>query len=136
MARSEKRWVRVRKLTREEKDQISSRCEDFLEDYLRPTFLPEIRPTEWNYPVEIFGKWRGHRYSFIVRFRSGFPATRGEEFEFPFARLDHVEEKLDERLFDVMWKRHTGQWWPIKSKLELAEALREIRENEVLHPPT
>ncbi|WP_022729105.1 DUF3024 domain-containing protein [Fodinicurvata sediminis] len=135
MAKTEKRWVRIRKLTREEKEDMACRCERFLEEFLRPTFIPEIRPSEWNYPVDLFGKWHGHRYSFIVRYRSGFPDTDGEEFDAPFARLDHVEEKPDRVLFDVMWKRHTGQWWPIKPELELEDALQEIRENEVLHPP-
>jgi hypothetical protein len=43
---------------------------------LEPKFLPGIKPTEFNYPIDILGKWRGGNYSFIVRFRSGFPENK------------------------------------------------------------
>jgi hypothetical protein len=42
---------------------------------------PVIRPTEFNYAVDICGKWRGTRYRFIQRYRSGFPENLGEEFD-------------------------------------------------------
>lgn len=35
---------------------IASR-ETFIRDVLKPRFLPEIRPTEWNYVIDIHGAW-------------------------------------------------------------------------------
>jgi hypothetical protein len=55
-----------------------------------PRFLPEIRPTEFNYPIAIYGKWHGNKYRFITRFRSNHPNSIRPEFEAPFARLDYV----------------------------------------------
>lgn len=37
---------------------ITAACEAFIRDVLKPRFLPEIRPTEFNYCVDIFGEWR------------------------------------------------------------------------------
>ncbi len=96
--------------------------------------MPETRPTEFNDPVDIFGKWRGRKYSFITRYRSGFPENLGEEFDSPFTRLDHVEECLDETRFDVMWHRHTGQWWCLHSVVTLEQALRLIDTESLLLP--
>jgi hypothetical protein len=78
----------------EQKTAIAVACERFIGEMLKPRFLSEIRPTQFNYPIDIFGKWRGSKYRFITRYRSGFPHNLGEEFDSPFTRLDHVEECL------------------------------------------
>ena len=135
MAKSERRWVRVRTLDPQEKRAIAARCERFITETVKPRFLPEIRPTRFNYPVDIFGKWRGDKYSFITRYRSGFPDNAGEEFDSPFARLDHAPEHLQEARFDVMWRRHTGQWWRLHACVSLEEALHLIETDPHLWPP-
>src|SRR5438552_3125520 len=117
--------VRAGPLTPEDKAGITAECEDFI-SRLKLRFLPEIRATPFNYPVDIFGKWRGSKYSFITRYRSGHAENRGEEFDAPFARLDHVEECFAEIRFDVMWKRHTGEWYRLHRSLTLKNALTEI----------
>jgi hypothetical protein len=134
MRKREKRWVRVRALTREEKTTIAAACERFIGDTLKPRFLPEVRPTKFNYPVDIFGKWRGSQYSFITRYRSGFPDNLGEQFNAAFTRLDHVEECPAETRFDVMWRRHTGQWWRLHSSVSLQEALQLLKTESLLQP--
>jgi hypothetical protein len=66
-----------------EKARITAACERFIEQILKPRFLPAIVPTPFNYPVDIQGKWQGPRYRFIQRYRSGFPENLGEEFDAP-----------------------------------------------------
>jgi hypothetical protein len=127
-------WTWVKALDPGQKASIAAVCERFIAETLRPRFLPEIRPTEFNYPVDIFGKWRGNKYSFITRYRSGFPDNAGEEFSAAFTRLDHLEECLNDLRFDVMWHRHTGQWWRLHSGVPLEDALRLIETDELLHP--
>jgi hypothetical protein len=134
MPRTKARWVRAKALSATEKSAIAATCGDFIARKLKPRFLPEIRPTEFNYPVDIFGKWRGSKYSFITRYRSGFSDNLGEEFDSPFARLDHVEEHLSDTRFDVMWLRHTGKWWRLHSSVTLKEALQLIEADELLWP--
>ena len=102
MAKLEPRWVRVKPLSPQEKAAIAASCEGFIAEFLKPRLLPEIRPTAFNYPIDIFGRWRGNRYSFITRYQSGFAHNAGEEFDSPFTRLDHLEECIAETRFDVM----------------------------------
>ena len=136
MAKRTKVWVRVRVLPAEEKAAIAAICGRFIAETLKPRFLPEIKPTRFNYPVDLFGQWRGSKYSFVLRYRSGWPDNEGEEFNSAFTRLDHVEENLTETRFDVMWHRHTGQWWRLHSSAILEEALRLIETTPPLQPHT
>ena len=78
----ERVWARVKSLTPQEKADIAAACERLVAEVLKPKFLPEIRPSQFNYPIDIFGKRRGSSYSFIVRHRLGFPdnARRGIQF--------------------------------------------------------
>lgn len=125
-------WVKA--LATAEKATIAASCGRFIAETLKPRFLPEIRPTQFNYPIDIFGKWRGSKYSFIMRYRSGFPDNAGEEFDSAFTRLDHVEECLAGTRFDVMWHRHTGQWWRLHSSVTLEDALHLIETEPLLQP--
>jgi hypothetical protein len=61
------------KLSVAEKLAITAECEKLIASVLIPRFLPKIRPTEFNYPIAIYGKWHGNKYRFITRFRSDHP---------------------------------------------------------------
>jgi hypothetical protein len=113
-----------------EKSAIVVACESFIRDVLKPRFLPAIQPTEWNYPIDIRGSWAAGRYRFMQRFRSGMDRNRGEEFDIPFARIDYMGPNQ----FDIYWMRHTGQWWQLHRGVSLAEALRILETDKVLHP--
>jgi hypothetical protein len=113
-----------------EKARVTAACERLIADFMKPRFLPEIRPTQFNYPVDIFGKWRGAQFRFIQRYRSGFPDNLGEEFDAPFARLDWISRDR----FELQWHRHTGQWWRLYSGLTLDEAIQTIKADGHLQP--
>lgn len=135
MARN-KQWIRTTRapqpapLDETEKRAIIAACEAFIRDILKPRFLPEIRPTKWNYMIDIHGAWMSHRYRFMQRYRSGMEHNRGEEFDAPFARIDRVGRDR----FDIYWMRHTGKWWRLHSGVTLVEALRILEADGVLHP--
>ena len=134
MPDQKKRWVRVRALTKDDKAAIDAACAQLIANWLKPRFLPEIRPTMYNYPVDLIGKWRGSKYSFITRYRSGFENNSGQEFDAAFIRLDHVEECLSEIRFDIMWHRHTGQWFRLHAAVTLEDALHLIKTDGLLYP--
>jgi hypothetical protein len=113
-----------------EKARVIEACERLIADFFKPRFLPEIRPTSFNYPVDILGKWRGAQYRFVQRYRSGFPENLGEEFDAPFARLDWISPDR----FDIQWHRHTGQWWRLHRALTLTSAINAIKADGHLHP--
>ena len=115
----------------QEKQAIVAACETFIRDFLKPRFLPEIRPTQWNYVVEIRGAWAGRRYRFMQRYRSGMADNLGEEFDAPFARIDRMKRDW----FDIYWMRHTGRWWRLHTGAPLVEALRILETDGTLHPP-
>lgn len=113
-----------------EKASITEACDQLIGEFLKPRFLPAIRPTEFNYPVDILGKWNGAKYRFIQRYRSGFPETLGEEFDAPFARLDWISRDR----FDIQWHRHTGAWFRLHRGLSLARAIETLKSDGLLHP--
>jgi hypothetical protein len=46
-------------LSNTEKAVIAVTCQRFIDEVLKPRFLPTIRPTQFNYPIDILGKWHG-----------------------------------------------------------------------------
>ncbi len=113
-----------------ERKAIVAACDAFVRDVLKPRFLLEIKPTEWNYPIDICGDWRAGRYRFIQRYRSGMAHNRGEEFDAPFARLD----RMGPGRFDIHWMRHTGTWWRLHTGITLAQAFHILETDGILHP--
>jgi len=136
MAGSGGRWTRVKALAAQERVVVAAACERFIAEILKPRFLPEVRRTSFNYPIDILGKWRGSKSSFIIRYRSGFAENAGEDFDSAFTRLDDLEECLAETRFEVLWRRHTGQWWRSQASVTLEEALRLIEIEPLLQPHT
>lgn len=122
--------IRPSRIDEAEKRAIVAACDAFVRDVLKPRFLPEITPTEWNFVIDIRGVWSGGRYRFIQRYRSGMAHNRGEEFDAPFARID----RLGRDRFDIYWMRHTGKWWRLHTGVTLAEALRILETDGILHP--
>lgn len=113
-----------------EKAAVTIACQRFIDEILKPRFLPSIRPTQFNYPVDILGKWQGSRYRFVQVYRSGFPENMGEEFDAAFTRLDWMAHDR----FDIQWHRHTGAWFRLHRGLSLAKALKTIETDGLLHP--
>ena len=133
---SKKVWMQVVRKPRPakpaeaEKAKIIAACEAFIRDVLKPRFLSQIKPTEFNYPVEIFGDWRAGRYRFMQRYRSDSPNRVSDEFDAPFARLDYMGPNS----FHIYWMRHNGDWWPLHLGMTLEQALRLIIDDGHLHP--
>jgi hypothetical protein len=113
-----------------ERARVTAACQQFIDDVLKPRFLPAIRPTQFNYPIDIHGKWRGRSYSFIQRYRSGHPENLGEEFDSAFTRLDWISRDR----FNIQWHRHTGAWFRLYRAQSLVEALKIIETDGLLHP--
>jgi hypothetical protein len=134
MALKVRTWQRVKALTQEERATVVAACDRLIAAILKPRYLPVIRVTAFNYPVDILGQMRGNKYSFITRYRSGFPENAGEEFSVAFARLDHIVEIPDEMRFNLMWRRHTGQWFRRHASVNFEEALHLMETDGLLHP--
>lgn len=131
-----KQWIRTSRALRPvapdeaEKREIITACEAFIRDVLKPRFLPEITPNEFNYVVDLHGAWAAGRYRFMQRYRSGMDHNRGEEFDAAFARLD----RMGRDRFDIYWMRHTGKWFRLHTGVTLTEALHLLETDSVRHP--
>ena len=73
-----------------EKAAITVACQRFIDEVLKPRFLPTIRPTQFNYPIDILGKWHGNRYRFVQRYRSDQRQALAEEFDAPLSSVKNV----------------------------------------------
>ena len=113
-----------------DKSIIAAACDKLITEVLTPRFLPEIQPTNFNYPVAIYGRWHGNKYRFITRYRSDDPQSYEPEFEAPFARLEYVSRGQ----FDLSYHRHTGEWLCIVQRVSLAEALDLIASDSLFAP--
>jgi hypothetical protein len=113
-----------------EKSRITATCQQFIDEILKPRFLPAVTPTAFNYCVDIKGRWHGPRYRFIQRYRSGFPENLGEEFDVPFVRLDWTSPDR----FDIQWHRHNCAWYRLHRGQTLLQALKTIEADGHLHP--
>jgi len=132
MART-KQWVQTTRPVppdAAEKQRIIAACQAFIDDILKPRFLPQITPSEWNYVIDIHGAWAAGRYRFIQRYRSGRPENLGEEFNAPFTRIDRIGPDR----FDIYWMRYTEKWWRLYSGVTLTDALQIIEKDGHLHP--
>ena len=49
-----------------EKSAVTATCRHLIDDFLKPRFLPTIRPTQFNYPVDILVH-RTHLHSNNIR---------------------------------------------------------------------
>ena len=114
----------------EGKAAITAACERLIADVLLPRYLPEITPTEFNYPIAIYGKWHGNKYRFITRYRSDRADSFTPEFEAPFARLEYVSRDR----FDLSYHPHTGEWYRLYKWITLNEALALIAEGMHFEP--
>jgi len=110
---------------------VTAACQHLIDDFLKPRFLPTIRPTQFNYPVDILGKWHGTKYRFIQRYRSGFPENLGEEFDAPFARLDWISRN---RFRPPVASPHRRNGSACNRNLTLAEAIDTLRSEGLFHP--
>jgi hypothetical protein len=114
-----------------EREKITAACERVIQEFLKSKFLPEIKiHTDFNYPVDIFGKWQGSKYRFITRYRAPEQNGTKSEFDSPFARLDYLAPDS----FDLLWYRHTGTWHLVGQRLKLTEALETLTNSGIFHP--
>jgi hypothetical protein len=134
MAKRERRWVRVEKLSDHEKAAVKAACEQPIAQTLEPRYLAGTHLSGLSAPIDIVGKWRGSKHSFVARYRSDDPEVLEPELDEPFARLGHMEEYWSEARFDVMWLRHTGEWWRLHPTVTLGEALQHVESDPLPRP--
>ena len=119
------------KVPESEKELVQLKCNELIETEFKPKYI-EPPPTDhdFNYRVEIFGKWYRNYFYFCSIFNCPSPRAISPSFESRFARLEYIGPNC----FNVAYMRHTGQWNEILEELTLEECLSELRNNPLLQP--
>ncbi|NDJ20512.1 hypothetical protein GS682_02410 [Nostoc sp. B(2019)] len=134
---AKRRWIRLPEkkpkpqVSISEKQLIEQQCNDLIVTELKPKFiLSRPEDYEWNYLVDIFGKWYRNYFYFCSIYNYPGENAISPSFESRFVRLEYTGKDC----FNVAYMRHTGQWWQIMQDLSLEECLSEIRNNPLLQP--
>ena len=107
------------------KAQVKSKAAALIENVLKLKYIePPPKDNDFNYLVDIFSKWHGRYFYFCSRYNCPSPRAMSPSFEDKFARLEYVGHDL----FNLAYKRHTGQWIEIFFDLSLKECFSEIEE--------
>ncbi|MGE5655193.1 MAG: hypothetical protein ACM37W_01005 [Actinomycetota bacterium] len=119
------------KVPESQKQLVEEKCSELIETEFKPKYI-EPPPTDhdFNYRVDIFGKWYRNYFYFCSTYNCPSPRAISPSFEYRFARLEYVGQDS----FNVAYMRHTGQWWEILRGLSLEECLSEMRNNPLLQP--
>ena len=135
MARSKKQWIWAKakpsKVPDALKRGLSVKANALIEERIRPEHvkLPPKNP-RFNYIKDIFTKWRGRYFYFMVKYASPAPDGISPFFEVGFARLEFIGDNR----FDLAYFRHTGKWWPVFSGLTVDEALDLVISEGLFNP--
>ena len=115
----------------EYKSLLLSQVEGFLDWELKPrTINPPPSSLEFNYIVDLFGKWHGRYLYFCSKYASPGPYAISPFFDSPFARLEYVAENC----FNISYCRHNGQWVQLDSMLSFTDCLSTILGEPLLLP--
>ncbi len=131
MAKLRKTWVRAAgksstpQIPVTLKKEISTKAQELIEEHLKPQHIkPPPDKADFNYPIDLFAKWRGGYFYFCAKYASPGLHALSPSFEEQFARMEYAGNGL----FSLSYKRHTGQWLQIYSGLTLDECLMAIRD--------
>ncbi|MBM7073683.1 hypothetical protein JQC92_16865 [Shewanella sp. 202IG2-18] len=105
------------------KNKISAEAAPFIEELKLKCVLPENVNDQFNYLIDIYGRWRGRYFYFCGKYHSPGPNAISPEFETKFARLEYMGEDN----FNLAYMRHTGQWFELFQEQTLEQCFAEMK---------
>lgn len=137
MAKKQKGWIyapqkpAAPKVPTHVKTAIEAKAQELIDSTLKPEHIkPPPENKDWNYIVDIYGKWYRNYFYFCAKYHSPSPNAIQPYFEIKFARLEYAG--IDS--FNLSYFRHTGQFWEVYQGVSLEGCLKEIRENPIFQP--
>lgn len=119
------------KILPRDKTTIQHTADLFIDSELRPFFIkPPTKGSDASYIVDIYSKWHGVYLYFCSKYRCPADNCISEFFEDKFVRIEYIENNL----FNLSFKRHTGQWWELHRELSLEQRLRIIKDDPNFQP--
>jgi hypothetical protein len=103
------------------REQVDRWARAWLERTFTRQLEPRARdPGPSNYPVAVFGEWRGNAFYLCVRYRA---RTRKPEDDFVVRHTRMTLQGFGR--FDLAYFRHTGKWFTVYRGLTAAECFSE-----------
>jgi hypothetical protein len=113
------------------KATVTARASELIADVLQPKYvLPPPDNPQWNYIVDLYGKWYQRYFYFCATYRVASPAASTPTFEVKFARLEYAGGQH----FHLAFPQHTGQWVELYRDLPLEECLTAIQDEPFFMP--
>jgi hypothetical protein len=107
------------------KAEVKAKADELVEKVLKPRYIqPPLKQSRWNYPTDIWTKWRRSFFYFGSTWASPGPNALSPTFDVGFARMEY----LGDRRFNLAYFRHTDEWCEIHEGLTLKECLEMIEE--------
>lgn len=108
------------------KMEVTTKANELIETVLKPKYIqpPSANP-QFNYIVNIYGKWYHKAFYFCAEYRVAGPHPTQPNFEAKFARMQFAGN----RRFHLSFMRYTGQWIQIYTDLTVDECIEAIRDD-------
>jgi hypothetical protein len=112
------------------KAAVTEQAERLLEEW-RPRHIKPPHPGyQFNYIVELYGKWFRSYFYLCAKYACPGPTALSPFFEARFARLEYVGN----RRFNLAFMRHTGQWIETEQGITIDQCFKSIREDSFYQP--
>lgn len=92
-----------------------------------PVLAEEAKHHHFNYPVEIYTRWRQRYFYICVKYRR---QSDGDFFEVLTTRLEYAGGAR----FDLAYMRHTGKWCDVFPGLTVEECFEMVESMELFWP--
>lgn len=112
------------------KQRVQQKFDELIETDFKPNYIKPPPDHDFNYLVDIFGKWYRNYFYICGTYNCPSPRAIAPSFEAKFCRFEYIGGDR----FNVAYMRHTGQFWEIMQDLALEECLQEAKTNSLLHP--
>lgn len=112
------------------KIQVQQMAEALIETIMKPEAIKPPAPnTQFNYIVNIYGKWYRNYYYFCAEYHCSGPDALSPSFEAKFTRMEYVGDGN----FNLAYMRHTGQWWELFRDQTLETSMELIKTVPTFH---
>ena len=137
MAKQQRRWVyspkkaKKPKVSEDTKWMVIIKAQAIIDNHFKPNAIREVPPDyEWNYIVDIYGKWNRNYYYLISKYHCPGPNAISPSFEAKFTRLEYAGPNS----YNLAFMRHNNKWAEVMVDLTLEDALQQIETNPYFQP--
>src|SRR3989440_5641019 len=113
------------------KTEVATKANELIETVLKPRHIqPPPENPQFNYIVDIYGKWHQKAFYFSAEYRVAGPNPIEPSFEAKFARMQYAGNQR----FHLSYMRYTGQWIQLYTDLTVDECIETIRDEPFFQP--